>query len=36
MNFHLFNHIDIPKENINIPNGEIERSNVTKFCADYE
>lgn len=32
MNFHLFNHIDIPKENINIPNGEIDRSQVTNFC----
>lgn len=25
MNYHLFNHIDIPKENINIPDGEIKR-----------
>ncbi len=25
MNYYLFDHIDIPKENINIPNGEIAR-----------
>jgi len=24
MHHHLFNHIDIPEENINIPNGEAE------------
>lgn len=36
MNYHLFNHIDIPKENINIPSGEIKREEVVKFCADYE
>lgn len=36
MNFNLFDHIDIPKENINIPNGEIERSEVTNFCLEYE
>jgi glucosamine-6-phosphate deaminase len=35
MNYHLFNHIDIPRENINVPNGEIDRANVTQFCADY-
>jgi glucosamine-6-phosphate deaminase len=32
----LFHHIDIPKENVNVPDGEIERSQVTKFCQDYE
>lgn len=32
MDFNLFSHIDIPKENINIPNGEIAREDVTKFC----
>lgn len=25
MDFNLFNHIDIPRENINIPNGELKR-----------
>jgi len=32
----LFHHIDIPKEKVNVPDGEIERSQVTKFCEDYE
>ena len=36
MKTNLFDHIDIPNENINIPNGEIDRSEVTKFCAEYE
>jgi glucosamine-6-phosphate deaminase len=36
MHQNLFKHIDIPPANINIPNGEIERQDVTKFCADYE
>ena len=36
MRENLFNHIDIPPENINIPNGEILREEVTKFCEDYE
>jgi glucosamine-6-phosphate deaminase len=36
MNLHLFDHIDIPRENINIPNGEISRETVVKFCEDYE
>jgi glucosamine-6-phosphate deaminase len=30
----LFNHIDIPKENINILNGNVK--NLEKECADYE
>ena len=32
MNDNLFNHIDIPKENINIPNGEIPFKKVRKSC----
>tara|TARA_B100001079_G_C16283217_1_gene457512 strand:+ start:464 stop:919 length:456 start_codon:yes stop_codon:yes gene_type:complete len=36
MNENLFNHIDIPKENINIPNGEISFEKVRKSCNDYE
>lgn len=32
MNDNLFKHIDIPPENVNIPNGEIPRQDVTKFC----
>ena len=36
MNEHLFSHIDIPKENINIPKGNITRNEVGKHCEDYE
>lgn len=36
MYFNLFNHIDIPRENINIPDGELDRADVTRFCLDYE
>ncbi len=36
MNHHLFDHIDIPKGNINIPNGEISREEVVNYCANYE
>lgn len=32
----LSSHIDILKENVNIPDGEIDRPHVTKFCEDYE
>ena len=34
MDKHLFNHIDIPRENINILNGNA--SDLEKECADYE
>jgi len=36
MNEYLFNHIDIKPENINIPNGSIDRDDVYEFCQDYE
>lgn len=36
MNYHLFNHIDIPRENINIPDGSLEASQVYDFCQRYE
>lgn len=36
MNEHLFNHIDIPKENINIPDGTLPKEKVGDFCRDYE
>ena len=36
MHDHLFDHIDIPKENINIPDGTIPLENVYEFCAQYE
>jgi glucosamine-6-phosphate deaminase len=36
MHEHLFDHIDIPKENIHIPNGELEYDDIHQFCIDYE
>ena len=36
MNEHLFDLIDIPKEQIHIPDGTISEDNVTSFCRDYE
>jgi len=36
MFYHLFNHIDIKKENINIPNGEIATNEVREYCINYE
>jgi glucosamine-6-phosphate deaminase len=32
----LFNHIDIPPENIHVPDGLIPRSDVFAYCQDYE
>ncbi len=36
MHEHLFNHIDINPENINIPDGNIKADDVHQFCIDYE
>ncbi|MDZ7879607.1 MAG: glucosamine-6-phosphate deaminase [Saprospiraceae bacterium] len=36
MGEHLFDHVDIPKENINIPNGTLLKTDVAAFCAEYE
>lgn len=36
MHEHLFNHIDIKPENINIPDGTVAIENVEEFCIDYE
>lgn len=36
MHHHLFNHVDILPENVNIPSGTVVESEVAKFCADYE
>jgi len=36
MHENLFNHLDIPKENINIPSGRIKPENIEKFCKSYE
>ncbi len=35
MNEHLFNHIDIPKNQIHIPDGTCPQEKVAEFCKDY-
>ena len=36
MHHHLFNHVDILPENVNIPSGTVAENEAQKFCADYE
>lgn len=36
MNENLFNHIDIDRTNIHIPDGRISQKEVSAFCIDYE
>ncbi|MBD1364501.1 glucosamine-6-phosphate deaminase [Mucilaginibacter sp. ZT4R22] len=36
MNKHLFDHVDIAPENINIPDGELAQEDVASFCLEYE
>ncbi|GET44813.1 glucosamine-6-phosphate deaminase [Capnocytophaga felis] len=36
MHEHLFNHIDIPKENINIPDGMVPREKLVEYCLNYD
>ena len=36
MNSHLFNHIDIDKENIHIPDGNISEGKINDYCTQYE
>lgn len=36
MHEHLFDHVDIPAENINIPDGTIEKSEIQEYCEKYE
>ena len=36
MKEHLFNHIDIPKKNINIPDGTVPKEKVQEYCINYE
>lgn len=36
MKKNLFDHIDIPKENINIPDGTLAESEIAAFCEAYE
>ena len=32
----LFDHIDIPKENIHIPEGTLKQSDIASYCLEYE
>ncbi len=36
MREHLFDHVDIPEKNINIPDGTISKQKVAGFCRAYE
>lgn len=36
MNYHLFDHIDIQRKNIHIPDGTIKESDIVAFCTQYE
>ena len=36
MHHHLFDHVDIPKENIHIPDGTLPLDKVGVFCSEYE
>jgi glucosamine-6-phosphate deaminase len=36
MDEHLFNHIDINRENIYIPNGTLKKEDIADFCIKYE
>ncbi len=36
MHEHLFNHIDIHPENINIPSGSVDLDEIRQYCIDYE
>lgn len=36
MNEHLFNHVDIDKKNINIPDGTLKMEDIQAYCLEYE
>jgi glucosamine-6-phosphate deaminase len=36
MNEHLFDLIDIPKDQVNIPDGTLEKGDISEFCSNYE
>jgi glucosamine-6-phosphate deaminase len=36
MKEHLFDHVDIDPANCHVPNGEIKKEEIKKFCAAYE
>lgn len=36
MNEHLFDYIDIPKEQVHIPDGTLEEGKIAEYCYNYE
>ena len=36
MHQHLFDHVDIPKENVNIPDGTLNLDDVSDYCYQYD
>ncbi len=36
MNENLFNHIDIDRDNVHIPDGTLKQEDVAAFCLNYE
>ena len=36
MHHHLFNHVDIPAENINIPDGKHPKEHIKIYCQEYD
>ncbi len=36
MNVHLFDHVDIKKENIHIPDGSLPKELIDAYCSNYE
>ncbi len=36
MHDHLFNHVDILSENVNIPDGTVSAEDLRQYCIDYE
>lgn len=36
MNEQLFDHVDIPKENVHVPDGTLNEDNITTYCLNYE
>ncbi|PRY16349.1 glucosamine-6-phosphate deaminase [Pontibacter ummariensis] len=36
MNENLFDHVDIPRENVHIPDGTLERDEIAAYCLNYE
>lgn len=36
MREHLFDHVDIPFDNVHVPDGGLKRNEISDFCRDYE